>query len=278
MSATVPDREQAVNWDRLTVETGIEEQVNALNSAIALLKPKIEVPEEFQGKVIREAKTNTEDKFIALTFDDGPWPNTTPQVLEILNENDIKATFFLIGKHLKNNPDIAREVVAEGHVIGNHTWSHKYHKFAPAAAAKEIDDTEELIYQITGVKTPYFRPPGGMLKNGLATYAEQNKYAVMMWSVDSGDSRHDRVPAATLVKNVLESARPGGVVLMHDGGGDRSTTVQALPQIIEGLRQQGYKFVTVPQLLEMQKEAPPSQPVMQAEEHADRDTQTLPSQ
>jgi chitin deacetylase len=278
VSATVTHKENAVNSDGLTAEAGIEEQGEALKLAIAQLKPKFEVPEAFQGKVIREAKTNTEDKFIALTFDDGPWPRTTSKVLEILKENDMKATFFLIGKHLKDNPEIAREIVADGHAIGNHTWSHQYHKFSPAEAAQEIDDTEALIYETTGVKTSYFRPPGGMLKNGLAAYAEQNSYAVMMWSVDSADSRGNGVPAATLVKNVLKNARPGGVVLLHDGGGDRSTTVQALPQIIEGLKQQGYKFVTVPQLLEMQKEAPPSQPVMPPEEHADKDTQTLPSQ
>ncbi|MER3490991.1 MAG: polysaccharide deacetylase [Mastigocladus sp. ERB_26_2] len=208
------------------------------------------IPPRFQGAVINQAKLPPNDKVIALTFDDGPWPDHTAQVLNILRENNIKATFFVVGQNLKNYPNLGKQIVAEGHVIGNHTWHHWYHFFNPQAAAFEIDNTSELISQITGAKTTLFRPPGGMLHNGLASYAKSNKYTVVMWSVDSVD--YSRPSAPILTSRVLKSSKPGSIVLMHDGGGNRSHTVAALPQIISKLRKQGYRFVTIPELLELQ--------------------------
>ncbi len=205
------------------------------------------VPKEFQGKVIAETRLPLKDRVIALTFDDGPWPRTTKQVLNILKQNDIKATFFWIGRNVKSFPEIAKLVVDDDHVIGNHTWHHWYKRMDPATAAREIDETAAQIYETTGVKTSLFRPPGGFLNNGPAGYAEKQKYTVMMWSADSRDW-HFESPQV-LIKNVLKEAKPGGIVLMHDGGGDRSKTVRALPQIIDGLRKRGYRFVTVPELL-----------------------------
>ncbi|PLZ56844.1 polysaccharide deacetylase family protein, partial [Fischerella thermalis] len=208
------------------------------------------IPPRFQGAIINQAKLPPNDKVIALTFDDGPWPGYTAQVLNILRENNIKATFFVVGQNLKNYPNLGKQIVAEGHVIGNHTWHHWYHFFNPQAAAFEIDNTSELISQITGAKTTLFRPPGGMLHNGLASYAKSKKYTVVMWSADSLD--YNRPTTSILTSRVLKQSKPGGIVLMHDGGGNRSQTVAALPQIISKLRQQGYRFVTIPELLELQ--------------------------
>jgi Predicted xylanase/chitin deacetylase len=118
------------------------------------------------------------------------------------------------------------------------------------AAAYEIDHTSDLIFQTTGVKTNLFRPPGGIMHNGVAAYARNKKYAIIMWSADSVDYR--RPSPSVLLNRVLKESRPGGIVLMHDGGGNRSHTVAALPQIISKLRQQGYRFVTIPELLELQ--------------------------
>lgn len=211
------------------------------------------VPTEYQGKTIYQVKPKHQEKVIALTFDDGPWGKTTLQVLDILKKNDIKATFFWVGEQLQSYPAVARRVVAEGHAIGNHTWHHSYRQMDEARAAKEIDDTAALIYKTTGVTTSYFRPPGGILQNGLAAYAQKNNYAVMMWSINSVDSSRHRLAAPKLVKNILKSAFPGSIVLLHDGGGNHSTTVQALPQIVEKLKKQGYKFVTLPELLQNQE-------------------------
>jgi chitin deacetylase len=207
-------------------------------------------PTQYQGKLVKQVKLSNKEKVVALTFDDGPWPNYTSQVLEILKKNDIKATFFWIGRMLKQHPEIAKQVVAEGHVVANHTWSHSYRWMNKATAAREIDDTADLIYKTTGVKSLYFRPPGGILTNGVADYAKKKNYAVIMWSNDSIDYR--RSPAKRLVNNVMRRINPTEIVLMHDGGGNRSETVKALPEIISRFKKLGYKFVTIPELLEME--------------------------
>ncbi|MCF4968490.1 polysaccharide deacetylase family protein [Nostoc sp. CMAA1605] len=211
------------------------------------------LPPRFQGAVIKSATLGKEQKVIALTFDDGPWPESTGQVLDILKENNVKGTFFVVGRNVKEYPDILKRVAAEGHVIGNHTWHHWYHAMNPQLAAYEVTKTTELIYQITGVKPTLFRPPGGIMNNGVAAYAKNNKYAIIMWSSDSVDYSQPSVPR--LINNVFSLARPGGIVLMHDGGGNRSKTIQALPEIIAKFRSQGYSFVTVPELLELQEKA-----------------------
>ena len=216
------------------------------------------VPAQYQGKTVYKAQISSSEKanvtsgqkVIALTFDDGPWQTTTPEILDILKQNQIKATFFWVGQALQANPDIGKRVVAEGHAIGNHTWHHWYRRMDEATAKSEIERTSDLIYKTTGVKTQLFRPPGGVLNNGLARYAKSQNNAVVMWSLTSADT-DPRAKPEVFVKNVVKGAKSGYIVLMHDGGGDRRRTVQALPQIISGLKQQGYKFVTVPELLEM---------------------------
>jgi peptidoglycan/xylan/chitin deacetylase (PgdA/CDA1 family) len=213
-----------------------------------------DVPSNFQGIVISEAKLPPEKKVIALTFDDGPWPNTTAKVLDILKKNRIKSTFFVVGQNVKNYPNLTKQIVADGHIIANHTWHHWYHQMNAQAAAYEVANTGDIIYQTTGVRTSLFRPPGGIMNNGVAAYAKNNKYAVIMWSADSMDYSRPAVPR--LMNNIFREAKPGGIVLMHDGGGDRSHTVKALPEIISRFRKQGYEFVTVPELLEMQDQYP----------------------
>jgi peptidoglycan/xylan/chitin deacetylase (PgdA/CDA1 family) len=209
------------------------------------------VPAKYQAKTIYKVEPSNKEKVIALTIDDGPWPKTTAEMLDILKQNHVKATFFWVGSALQENPEIAKRVVAEGHAIGNHTWHHWYRKMDEATAKSEIEKTNELIYKTTGVKTSFFRPPGGYLNNGLAAYAKSQKNSVVMWSVTSADT-DPRAKYQVFVKNVIRDAKPGAIVLMHDGGGNRERTVKALPAIVSGLKQQGYRFVTVPELLEMQ--------------------------
>ena len=209
------------------------------------------VPKSFFGKTINSAKLSSEHKVIALTFDDGPWPEYTAQILEILKKNQIKGTFFVVGQMLQTYPDLGKRIVDEGHTIANHTWNHWYHYFNKQAAAFEIDRTSNLIYETTGVKTTLFRPPGGKLHNGLAAYARSKNYTVVMWSADSIDYR--RQSPSILVNRVMGQSTPGGIVLMHDGGGNRSNTVAALPMMIKKYQEQGYRFVTIPELLELKE-------------------------
>ena len=249
-----------INVNNLPSKVGIQQQIEDLKAA--MLKSwqqqvqtkgiSYTVPLRFQGAIVDAAKLTPEQKVIALTFDDGPWPESTAQVLDILKKNQIKGTFFLIGQNVKNYPGLVKREIAEGHVIGNHTWHHWYQFLNPQAAAYEIDHTADLIYQVTGIKTNLFRPPGGIMHNGVASYARNSKYAIIRWSSDSVDYSRPAVPK--LINNVFRRAKPGGIVLMHDGGGNRSKTVQALPEIIANFRKQGYRFVTIPELLEMQDE------------------------
>lgn len=211
-----------------------------------------QVPELFQGTVVRSLPAVGTEKVVALTFDDGPWESSTEQVLDILQQANIKATFFWVGLHIQRHPEIAQKVVAAGHAIGNHTWRHVLQTVDTATAAEEINNTAKLIYDTTGVRTQLFRPPGGNLAGELAAYAKQQQHAITLWSVDSQDYY---VSAPLIVDNVLRQVRPGGIILLHDGGGNRTATVQALPQIITTLQRQGYRFVTVPELLELQAKA-----------------------
>ncbi|MEH1859885.1 MAG: polysaccharide deacetylase family protein [Nostoc sp.] len=247
-----------INVNNLPSKVGIQQQIEELKATmLRSWQQQVQtkgfsytVPLRFQGAIIDAAKLTPEQKVIALTFDDGPWPESTAQVLDILKKNQIKGTFFLIGQNVKNYPGLVKREIAEGHVIGNHTWHHWYQFLNPQAAAYEIDHTADLIYQVTGIKTNLFRPPGGIMHNGVASYARNSKYAIIRWSSDSVDYSRPAVPK--LINNVFRRAKPGGIVLMHDGGGNRSKTVQALPEIIANFRKQGYKFVTIPELLEMQ--------------------------
>lgn len=217
------------------------------------------VPPQLQGQVVYQATPPAgAEKVIALTFDDGPWTTTTEQILNILKQNNIKATFYWVGQAIQENPDIAKKVVAAGHAIGNHTWRHLMDDLDEPTAVQELSNTAKLIYQATGARTHLMRPPGGNLSGELVNYAKKKGYLVTMWSADTSDYY---VSTPLIIDNALRDAKPGGIVLMHDGGGDRTQTVEALPQIISSLRRQGYKFVTVPELMEMQAKWGPIQPL-----------------
>ncbi|MFM5982312.1 MAG: polysaccharide deacetylase family protein [Sphaerospermopsis kisseleviana] len=249
---------QRIKINEIAANTGTQQRIEKFKAAMLTTWQKeaqakgiiTDVPSRFQGATIKFATLPPNQKVIALTFDDGPWPKSTAQVLDILKKNNIPGTFFVVGQNVKNYPDLTRRIVAEGHSIANHTWHHWYHHMNAQAAAYEVANTTDIIFKTTGVKSGLFRPPGGIMTNGVVSYARNNKYAIIMWSSDSIDYSRPAVPR--LINNIFKSAKPGGIVLMHDGGGDRTHTVQALPEIISRFRKQGYKFVTVPELLEMQ--------------------------
>jgi peptidoglycan-N-acetylglucosamine deacetylase len=228
---------------------GIAESIAADQKALESIPIEFEVPNSYRATTLKDVLTS--EKVIALTFDDGPWPQTTESILATLKEENVKATFFVIGQPLRSFPEIAKHVVADGHEIANHTVHHWYHKMSPLVAQREIDDTNKIILETLNVKTNYFRPPGGVLTNGLVAYAHRLNDAVLMWSADSGDSQPRRPSVETIVKNVVTQATPGGIVLMHDGGGKHENTAKAVPIIIKKLRAEGYRFVNITELLEV---------------------------
>ena len=204
-------------------------------------------PAQFRNQIVYQASIS-DSKVIALTFDDGPTAETL-KILKILQKHNAVATFFSLGANLRENPEIAKQVVKAGNAIGNHTWHHFYHNVTEKTASDEIDNTGVHIYRSTGAKSLLFRPPGGRLNNGFADYAKKKNYVVVMWSIDPKD--FSQPPAAAIARTVLSQATSGAIVLLHDGGGDRQQTVEAVSVIIPKLKQQGYRFVTVPQLLEI---------------------------
>jgi peptidoglycan-N-acetylglucosamine deacetylase len=241
----------SISADALTATTGINKTVEVTTSIASSIPMNFDVPTSFQAKTIKDAPVPAGEKVIALTFDDGPWPETTESILATLKQEKIKATFYMIGQPLKSFPEIGKKVLADGHVIANHTLHHWYHQMSPLVAQREIEDTQKIIKEVLNVETAYFRPPGGVLTNGLVAYAQKQGQSVNMWSVDSNDSHPKRPSPEAMLKTILAQATPGGIVLMHDGGGSHGNTAKAVPQIIAKLREQGYKFVTVPELLEI---------------------------
>jgi peptidoglycan/xylan/chitin deacetylase (PgdA/CDA1 family) len=194
-------------------------------------------------------------KVVALTFDDGPSPIWTPKILDELKKADVKATFFMLGEHVGRYPEIARRVAEEGHEIGNHTYDHNvliYYK--TDELEKEIRDTEKLIKNITGQTTRYFRPPKAWLTDMEKRKIEQMGYKIVLWNLNSKDwvTFDDKY----IIKYILRHIRPGDIILFHDSGGvftaeggDRHETVRTIPELVEKLKERGYQFVTITELL-----------------------------
>ena len=179
---------------------------------------------------------------VALTFDDGP-STFTPQILNVLQQSGVRATFFEVGQQVQARPGLTQEAYQAGDVIGNHSWSHpNLTLLTPSQVQGQLSRTSAAIQQATGVSPTLFRPPYGATNTTISATAEQLGLRPVLWNVDSLDWERPGVNA--IVRNVLSTANNGSIVLMHDGGGDRSETVQALPQIIAALQQRGFVFVT----------------------------------
>ena len=190
-----------------------------------------------------------EGKKIALTFDDGPHPRNTPEILKILNKYGVKATFFVIGVNVKNYPEALSMVVDEGHELGNHTYSHKVLKCrSKEDIRKEIIDTEREISKKTEFSTTLIRPPCGFYDENLISLANENSYKVVLWSIDTHDWSHASVD--DIVTTVTERVNGGDIILFHDYISGENNTPEALQIIIPRLLKQGYEFVTVSQLLQ----------------------------
>lgn len=207
-----------------------------------------------EGYHIYTADTG-DDKVIALTFDDGPWDTTTEQILDILKENGAKATFFTIGEQISSHKDTVKRAAKEGHQICTHTWDHASGSgngvdLTLMSADEQIEEIQkgmEAISEVTGEEaSKVIRAPGGNFHGDIIWTLQPYITAEAGWNVDTEDWR---LPGADTIAQRILSAKSGDVVLMHDGGGDRSQTVAALRQALPQLVEQGYKFVTIDELL-----------------------------
>ena len=201
----------------------------------------------------------TSDKVVALTFDDGPSLEWTPKILDVLNKYNVKATFFMIGEHVLKYPEVARRVALEGHEIGNHTFDHHvliYYK--PEELVEELKKAERAIQETTNQKTILFRPPKAWVTPTEKIIINKLGYKTILWSLNSKDwvNFDDKY----IVRYLVHHIKPGDIILFHDSGGvfnteggSRKETVKAITRLIEKLKERGYRFVTVSELLRFER-------------------------
>lgn len=183
---------------------------------------------------------NSEMK-VALTFDDGPHPILTPAILKILARYKIKATFFLVGENVKNYPGVVEQILAEGHEIGNHTYSHD------CINTREIEQCEQAIYELTDYKTKLFRPPQGFVDQSVKEASLSLGYDIILWDIDTRDWEH--TPPRQICNLIVNDITAGSIILMHDYIGHNSPTPQALELLIPEVIALGYQFVPVSELI-----------------------------
>ncbi|SNS62411.1 Peptidoglycan/xylan/chitin deacetylase, PgdA/CDA1 family [Streptosporangium subroseum] len=184
---------------------------------------------------------------VALTFDDGPHPVNTPRILDVLRRYRVPATFFCVGLHAQAFPDLLRRIVDEGHLVGNHTWSHPYlPDLSREEVLRQIGRTGEVLGRAGGGTPSLVRPPYGGRSPEVLDWLAEEGLTTVLWDVEPCDWAMGG--AAAIAGQVVDEADFGSVILLHDGGGDRSQTVEALPMILESMMARGCRFVTVDQL------------------------------
>ncbi len=217
-----------------------------------LRNPNMNLPSQFGGQTVTYSRGLSNQPYVAMTFDDGPHPQNTPRLLDILRTRNIKATFYVIGGNVDRYPHIVRRIVSEGHEIGNHTYTHrKLTSLGDSEVRKEMRRTEDAIVRAAGVKPRTMRPPYGALLTRQRSFIFSDfTYPTIMWSVDPNDWKR---PGPSVVKSrILSGAHNGAIILAHDL---HSPTVDAMPGTFDGLLSKGYRFITVSQLLTQKGQA-----------------------
>jgi peptidoglycan/xylan/chitin deacetylase (PgdA/CDA1 family) len=207
------------------------------------------VREYLDGKVLCSVATS--EKRTALTFDDGPNPNHTPPLLDILKAKGIRATFFLVGRRVRRHPEIARRIAAEGHEIGNHGFHHiPMNILVSSLLEREVAGAERVIHETTQIRPRYFRPPMGWINPIGLRVVRRMGYEPVIGTIHPRD--FTRPGTEVIVERVLERIAPGAIIILHDGGWwsgvDRSQTVEAVDRITDLLGREGYRFETLSQL------------------------------
>src|SRR5215470_9293620 len=203
---------------------------------------------QFFGDIV--PRINTRQKVVALTFDDGPTPGVTEEHLSVLNKEGVKATFFVIGAELERNLEEGRKIVAAGHELGNHTYSHKRMVLkTPSFIESEIERTDQLIRQAGYQSTIHFRPPYGKKLILLPYYLARTSRKTITWDVEPDSYPEIAADSNKIVAHVMEKAKPGSIILLHVMG--RSESLKAVKGVIAGLKGQGYSFKTVSEMLAM---------------------------
>jgi peptidoglycan/xylan/chitin deacetylase (PgdA/CDA1 family) len=199
------------------------------------------------------SQCNVDGQYVAITFDDGPHAQNTPRLLDMLKQRNIKATFFVVGECVREYPAIMKRIVAEGHEIANHSWSHpQLSKMGEGSVTEQLQKTHDAIINTTGVAPKLMRPPYGAFTASQRTWANAKwGYKIILWDVDPLDWK---IRNADHVKSeILRHTVPGSIILSHD---IHKSTVDAMPDTLDGLIGRGFKFVTVSELVAMDKPGP----------------------
>jgi peptidoglycan/xylan/chitin deacetylase (PgdA/CDA1 family) len=223
--------------------------------------PKVPPP----GVRTRYSSIHTDQMVLAMTFDDGPHPQNTPKLLDLLKERNIKATFFLVGANVKAYPDIVRRIIAEGHEVANHTWTHpSLTSLSDEKIRSEMQRTQDAIVAASGYHPRLMRAPFGATNKRIEQWIfNEFGFPSILWSVDPNDWKRPGV--AVVTRRLVEGAHKGAILLAHD---IHAPTITAMPSTLDQLLAKGYQFVTVSQLLNIEKAAMPVGVVMPTEEPA----------
>jgi peptidoglycan/xylan/chitin deacetylase (PgdA/CDA1 family) len=210
-------------------------------------------PNQMFGSTVTQVALS--QKVVALTFDDGPNPPFTDQIVDYLHRAHVRATFFVVGKAVLAHPETVRTEVLDGDAIGNHTWDHAHLVLLSRAhVERELDDTEAAIVRATGVRPTLFRPPFGARDFLVLQVARDRGYKIIMWSVPLPSDWANPAPTV-IAQRVLKYVKNGSIIVLHDGNkgvyGNRSSTVAATKLIVKALLNEGYRFVTVPELMRL---------------------------
>ncbi|MGE5381518.1 MAG: polysaccharide deacetylase family protein [Methylocystaceae bacterium] len=213
------------------------------NEDLNLQRTVLMFPSVLKGDIVTRVNTGGQ-KLVALTFDDGPDPRYTPKVLNILKQYQVKATFFMVAENAEAHPGLVRQAIKEGHEIENHSYTHpELNRDTLATIDAEIVGTQEVLEGITGRYPIYFRPPKRLYNQHVIKAAHASRMQVILWTVGV-ENRRCPTPQK-MAERVLQKMQPGVIILAHDGLLCRDKTVLALPAIIEGYQEHGYKFVNL---------------------------------
>jgi peptidoglycan/xylan/chitin deacetylase (PgdA/CDA1 family) len=206
------------------------------------------------GARLSYSSIQTDQLVTAMTFDDGPHPTNTPRLLKILRDRNIKGTFFLVGKNAKAYPALVRQIIAEGHEIGNHTWTHgSLTGMSDDQIRKELKMSADAVFEAAGYRPQTLRPPYGAVNTRVKDLIfSEFGYPTIMWSVDPQDWRRPGVSVVT--SRLVNGVRPGSILLVHD---IHAPTIEAMPGTLDQILAKGYRFVTVSQLMNIEKAGTP---------------------